>query len=195
LEYWEVKNEEQEKTMKSKTIALLCASFAVLVCTQASFSKPPDQSDSRVQIGFSIAPVPLNLVRKNRALVGLGSYLVNAVGGCNDCHTHPNYAPGGDPYLGETEVINTAEYLAGGREFGPFTSANITPDEYGRPAGLTFEEFEHLLRTGEDPDVPGMLLQVMPWTIYGNMSQHDLRAIYEYLSSIPSLPDNPNPGP
>lgn len=180
--------------MKKKAIALLFTSFAVLVCAGASIAEPPDNADSRVQIGFRIAPVTLNLARKNRGLVGLGSYLVNAVGGCNDCHTHPSFAAGGDPYVGQTEVINASEYLAGGRVFGPFTSANITPDAYGRPAGLTFEEFEHLLRTGEDPDAPGMLLQVMPWPIYGKMSEHDLRAIYEYLSSIPSLPDNPNPG-
>jgi len=181
--------------MRSKRIALFFMSFVALIGAGASYSGPADQSGSRVQIGFGIAPVPLNLSGKNRAWVGLGSYLVNAVGGCNDCHTHPNYAAGGDPYLGQTEIINSSEYLAGGRVFGPFTSANITPDEYGLPAGLTFEEFEHLLRTGEDPDVPGMLLQVMPWTIYGKMSEHDLRAIYEYLRSIPSLPDNPNPGP
>ena len=181
--------------MRVKTVALFCTGVAALVGAAASYSGPADPSDSRVQIGFNIAPVPLNLTRKNRALVGLGSYLVNAVGGCNDCHTHPNYVAGGDPYLGQTEIINASQYLAGGRVFGPFTSANITPDANGLPAGLTFEEFEHLLRTGEDPDAPGMLLQVMPWTIYGNMSEHDLRAIYEYLSSIPSLPNNPDPGP
>ncbi|HEU5134948.1 MAG TPA: hypothetical protein VFU13_07375 [Steroidobacteraceae bacterium] len=59
-------------------------------------------------------------------------------------------------------------------------------------AGLTFEEFEHLLRTGEDQ---GRILQVMPWNVYGKMTRLDLRAIYEYLSAIPSLPDNPEPGP
>lgn len=181
--------------MKSKAIALLCAGFTALVCAGASEAGPPDKSDSRVQIGLGIAPVPLNLVRKKVGFVGLGSYLVNAVGGCNDCHTHPSYAPGGDPYLGQPEIINVSQYLAGGRVFGPFTSKNITPDQNGLPAGLTFEEFEHLMRTGEDPDAPGVLLQVMPWTIYGKMSEHDLRAIYEYLRSIPSLPDNPNPGP
>lgn len=188
-------SELQETMMKTKTIAILGTISVILGYSGATLSAPPDEADSRIQIGFSIAPVPLDLAGKNRARVGLGSYLVNAVGGCNDCHTHPNFVAGGDPYLGQAEVINASEYLAGGRVFGPFTSANITPDEYGRPAGLTFEEFEHLLRTGEDPDVPGMLLQVMPWPIYGNMSDNDLRAIYEYLSAIPSLPDNPNPGP
>ncbi len=31
----------------------------------------------------------------------------------------------------------------------------------------------------------GSLLQVMPWPTVQNMSDHDLRAIYEYLSAIP----------
>jgi len=150
-------------------------------------------SNSRVAVGYRINPVELNLRGKNRFLVGLGSYLVNAGGGCNDCHTHPSFAPGGDPFQGETEIINTEQFLAGGRQFGPITSANITPDENGRPAGLTFEEFEHLLRTGREPS--GEILQVMPWNVYGNLTRMDLRAIYEYLSAIPSLPDNPNPGP
>jgi len=42
-----------------------------------------DNSDSRIEQGFDIAPVPLNLEGKNRALVGLGSYIVNAQGDCN----------------------------------------------------------------------------------------------------------------
>ena len=148
---------------------------------------------SRAAVGYRINPVELRLRGKNRLLVGLGSYLVNAGGGCNDCHTHPSFAPGGDPFKGETEIINTAQFLTGGRQFGPTTSANITPDENGRPAGLTFEEFEHLLRTGEEED--GEILQVMPWNVYGKLTRFDLRAIYEYLSAIPSLPDNPEPGP
>ena len=148
---------------------------------------------SRVAVGYRINPVELRLRGKNRFLVGLGSYLVNAGGGCNDCHTHPSFAPGGDPFMGETEIINTAQFLTGGRQFGPVTSANITPDENGRPAGLTFEQFENLLRTGREDN--GEILQVMPWNVYGKMTRLDLRAIYEYLSAIPSLPDNPEPGP
>ena len=30
----------------------------------------------------------------------------------------------------------------------------------------------------------------MPWPVYGQMTDTDLRAIYEYLRSIPSLPSN-----
>jgi len=150
---------------------------------------------SRAAIGLRISPVPLGLHGKNRALVGLGSYLVNAAGGCNDCHTRPSYAPGGDPYQGEPTRINADQYLTGGRQFGPITSRNITPDAHGLPAGLTFEEFERALRAGRDPDDPGRILQVMPWPVYQHLLGLDLRAIYEYLSAIPSRPDNPNPGP
>src|SRR5262245_29647079 len=70
-----------------------------------------NNSQSRVKIGFQIAPVHLNLHKKNRARVGFGSYLVNAVGGCNDCHTCPSYADGGKPYLGQDPKINATNYL------------------------------------------------------------------------------------
>jgi hypothetical protein len=143
--------------------------------------------DERIARGFAIAPVPLNLNGKNRAFVGLGSYIVNAQGGCNDCHTNPPYAAGGDPFMGQPLKINAARYLAGGTPFGPtLMSANITPDAMGLPAGLTFQEFLHVMRTGDDPDEPGEKLQVMPWPVYGQLRWGDLRAVYEYLRAIPS---------
>jgi hypothetical protein len=157
-----------------------------------------DNGASQIQRGFEIAPVPLNLTGKNRALVGLGSYIVNAQGGCNDCHTHPSYVPNNGPYLGVPYKINADQYLTGGRQFppSPFTSRNLTPDPItGLPAGLTLDQFLNVLHTGQDPDNPGQLLQIMPWPVYGHMVDRDLSAIYEYLSAIPSKPDNPNPGP
>ena len=113
-----------------------------------------DPELDRILKGFEIAPVPLNMRNRNKDLVGLGSYIVNAQGGCNDCHTNPPYAPGGDPFLGEPKQINTEHYLAGGQHFGPFVSANITPDSNGLPHGLTLPEFRSVLRTGHDPDHP-----------------------------------------
>src|SRR5438445_11326947 len=44
-----------------------------------------DRNESRIQQGLEIAPVPLNLGGKNRPLVGLGSYSVNAPVHCNAC--------------------------------------------------------------------------------------------------------------
>jgi hypothetical protein len=149
--------------------------------------------------GFEIAPVKLNLTGKDWALVGLGSYIVNTTG-CNDCHTHPNWATGGNPFMGQPEQINTAQYLSGGRQFttpaGMFTSADITPDSKGRPAGLTLAGFLEVMHYGHDPrDPPGDLLQVMSWPLYRYKTDRELYAIYEYLRAIPSLPNNPLPGP
>ena len=105
----------------------------------------------RILVGYKINPVPLNLSHKNQDLVGLGSYMVNAVGGCSDCHTNPTYLPGGDPFLGQPKVVNAQHFLAGGQHFGPFVSRNLTP-ENGLPAGHTFAEFRTILRTGKDFD-------------------------------------------
>lgn len=141
-------------------------------------------ADSRVAIGLRIAPVPLNLDGKPVGKVGLGSYIVNAQGGCNDCHTNPPYAAGGNPYQGQQMMVNAAHYLAGGMAFGPFTSKNITPDASGKPAGLTLDQFVHLMRTGVDPS-DNQILQVMPWPVYGQMRDKDLEAVWWYLSAIP----------
>jgi hypothetical protein len=147
---------------------------------------------TKVDIGRRIAPVPLNLKGKDPTRVYLGSYILNAQGGCNDCHTNPSYAPGGDPFQGQPEKINSAPYLAGGKHFGPFTvSANLTPDGTGKPAGLTLREFITVLRTGHDPEDPDEILQVMPWPVYGKMSENDLKNVYEFLRAIPHA----EPGP
>jgi len=171
--------------------------LATLLCGSAVRAQQLDQ----ILRGYEIAAnqgIPLNLKGKDWALVGLGSYLVNSTG-CNDCHTHPNWATGGNPYMGQPEQINTDVYLSGGRIFGPLTapiakSANITPAEKGRPAGLSLPEFLKVIRTGQDPDT-GRLLQVMPWPLYRWKTDLELTAMYEYLRAIPSLPDNPMPGP
>ncbi len=142
---------------------------------------------ARIRKGLQIAPVELDLQDKNRSLVGLGSYIVNGQGGCNDCHTNPSYKEGGDPFQGQPEQINTEGYMAGGRAFGPIISSNITPDSNGRPHGLTFAQFKQIMRTGREGDASSTPLQVMPWPVYKNMTTRDLRAIYEYLRAIPRV--------
>ncbi len=156
----------------------------------------PDPGGSRIRIGLSIAPVHLNLKGHNIALVGLGSYIVNAQGGCNDCHSCPTYAPGHNPYPPPLGVsgdgkLNGDNHLAGGvpfdlpPPFGTIHSPNLTPDSTGKPAGLTLDQFVEAIRTGHDPDDPQETLVVMPWPLFRYMTDLDLRAIYEYLSAIP----------
>jgi cytochrome c553 len=140
----------------------------------------------RIKIGLAIAPVPLDFRNRDKDLVGLGSYIVNAQAACADCHSCPTYAPGHNPFQGGDGQLNATNYLAGGVPFGPtIVSANITPDASGKPAGLEFEEYLQLIRTGHDPDEPDEILQVMPWPIFRNMNDHDILAIYTYLSAIP----------
>jgi len=176
-----------------------------------------DGDEAKVKRGFEIAPVNLTLKGKNRALVGLGSYIVNAQGECNGCHSagpQTQFVLGFNPYAGQPAKTNPDTYLGGGRDFGPYPfpasplhiiSRNLTPDAKGRTlGGDSFEEFKHIIRTGEDPDnvhpvVPGgldgSLLQIMPWPAYRDMTDRDLRAIYEYLGAIPCVagPGNAHP--
>ena len=178
-----------------------------------------DSSESEIKIGLALSPVKMNLAGKNRALVARGSYIVNAQGDCNGCHSSgpaAEFAAGGNPYFGQKPtVVNPVGFLGGGRDFGPFPapgnfphiiSRNLTPDKSGKPeGGASLEEFIHIIRTGEDMDhlhptctgapngqclpapFDGTRLQIMPWPIQAKMSDHDLEAIYEYLSTIPCV--------
>lgn len=196
-----------------------------------------NETDSTVQLGFDIAPVKLNLSGLNPALVGKGSYIVNAKTICNDCHHSPDlspadpfgFVPGHDPYLipfTSPAQVNPSSYMGGGVSFGPLPgqgiggqgplmiySRNLTPGCATAPCinplpegGHTFQDFLAIVRTGHDfdhahPACPTLgaegcifsppfnpdLLQVMPWPTFANMSDDDIRAIYEYLRAIPCI--------
>ena len=191
--------------MRAKVLALAGIAVWVAALTLTAAATRDDDhgrgdDESRIQEGLEMAPVHLDMHRKDRALVGLGSYLVNAVGDCNGCHPGPSgqYELGGDPFQGQPKRINRAAYLSGGNPlFGPFfLPRNLTPDKTGRAeGGGSFEEFKGILRTGVDPDHAhpqfGPYLQVMPWPAFQNMTDHDIRAIYEYLSAIPCIEGDP----
>jgi mono/diheme cytochrome c family protein len=212
----------QKTPLKTVVLALACLTMILFMFTIAS-ARSDNQSnsnstESRIKAGFAAAPVPLNLEGKNRALVGLGSYLVN-LGGCADCHSagpQTQFAPGGNPFFGQPEKWNSHTYLGGGRDFGPLIpgtasiiSRNLTPDKSGLPiGGDSFEMFKHTIRTGQDPDhlhpncagppnsgcllppFDGSLLQIMPWPAFQKLTDNDLRAIYEYLKAVPCVQGN-----
>jgi hypothetical protein len=148
---------------------------AALLAGAASAQETDNETinPSLVQQGFAISPIPqsqLSLHGKNLALVGYGSYIVNATGDCTGCHTFPRFynkgGPGsnpaaGDPYLGTPSTqsvngqlvanLNTSHYVAGGQCFGRFMARNLTPDPLnGLPEGLTEAEFVRVMRLGED---------------------------------------------
>jgi len=215
-------------TLASVAALTTAAVFGTLVITAPGVRADSSQTDSRIQIGYNIAPVKLKLKGLDLALVGIGSYIVNAQADCNGCHTSPDYGPeylnSNNPYFVGTKppgVVNPAAYLGGGTYFATFPGGaniftrNLTPDITGKPeGGHTLEEFMNIMRTGHDYDnahppcpqtgaegcilgppvtpLNGNVLQIMPWPTFGQMSDNDLKAIYEYLSAIPCIA---HPGP
>ena len=204
------------KRPKAVTFALFAAAMLAAFVHLSAYADDSESNDSRIRRGLEAAPVPLNMEGKDRALVGLGSYLVNIVASCDDCHSAgqaTQYAPGGNPFFGQPKIVNQATYLSGGLDFGALVpgsphivSRNLTPDKTGRPeGGRSLAEFVHIFETGEDldhlhptcsttvtqnclpPPFDGNLLQIMPWPVFQSMTMHDMQAIYEYLSAIPCI--------
>src|ERR1700676_3894164 len=119
--------------MKAKTrsislillIAAVALTFGLLSKTPVKAQSDDDgEGDSRIERGFDAAPVKLNLKGKDRALVGLGSYIVNVLVDCNGCHSAgPATQFTSNPYLRTPPFVppakvNPATYLGGGRDFG-----------------------------------------------------------------------------
>ncbi len=213
-----MKNIRIANTWLILTVAVTLAAWMTSVPARADAD---DQDQAKIRRGLQAAPVPLDLSGKNANLVGLGSYIVNVQSGCNDCHSQgpaTQFVPGGNPYFGQHPAkTNAAAYLGGGRSFGPLVpgsaeivSRNLTPNGKRQTlGGDSFEAFLTTMRTGADPDklhpacsqglntacVPapfdGALLQIMPWPVYQQLTEHDLRAVYEFLGAIPCVEDKP----
>jgi hypothetical protein len=170
----------------SRLCPLALAGFAILGVREIAMAEKKDSTDARVERGLTMAPVLLNLNGLSKRSVGLGSYLVNAVSSCADCHSCPMYVPGQSPFKGGSGALDATHYLGGGVPFGPTLKApSITPDAQGRPAGMTAAEFVQTMRTGHTPHEPNDILEIMPWPSYRRMTDEDLLAIYDYLRAIP----------
>jgi hypothetical protein len=165
-------------TFRSIPKLLFAAAASLAIVFAAMSIKAPrakaddDDTSSKIKIGFAIAPVPLNLAGRDKALVGYGSYIVNAVADCNGCHTgggppNFNYAPGHNPYFNQPPVVDPSVYLSGGMDFGPvgtptgpksypgpdIIARNLTPNKGGVPeGGMSLSEFKEIMRHGPDFD-------------------------------------------
>ena len=72
-------DERQDPTVRASSATVLLAALGLVgvMATQGA-SQGPGGDEAKIKTGFAIAPVPLDLSGKNPALVGLGSYIVNA---------------------------------------------------------------------------------------------------------------------
>lgn len=158
------------RTVKAAALALSITGTIALVSVQLASTRvhaqaTSDSADAQVVIGWRIAPSFINAQGKDPALVGLGSFIVNAQAGCNGCHgSNPanQYLPTNNPYFLSPPNIGPAKYdqatyLNGGQNFGPvgpgivtdvnsplyagpglgpnIISRNLTPDHTGNPEG------------------------------------------------------------
>jgi cytochrome c553 len=104
-----------------------------------------------------------------------GSYLVNSIGACGNCHARDSAA-------------NRTPDLAGGLEIndaqvGLIVMPNITPDPETGIGKWTDAEVVVGLRDGKRPD-GSIIGPPMPIPVYRQMSDHDAEAIAVYLLSL-----------
>ncbi len=119
-------------------------------------------------------------------VVNYGRYLVNA-SSCIECHTK----------VDKGALIAGTEY-GGGREF-PFPdgsvvrSGNISSDKETGIGKWKRETFLALFHAHSDSTTlhttlkPGDFNSIMPWTMYGKMTDEDLNAVFAYLMTVPAV--------
>jgi mono/diheme cytochrome c family protein len=119
---------------------------------------------------------PVKATVKADTTAAYGKHLVMAVANCNECHTKRN---GIGDYVGQP--------LAGGTEFEEegkptLISPNLTPHPSSRIYGWSQETFIQRFRLGKL--IP---YSHMPWQSYGRMTDLELKAIYNYLRTLPPV--------
>jgi mono/diheme cytochrome c family protein len=122
------------------------------------------------------------------AQVAHGKYLVQ-LGGCTDCHTpgHLLGKPDMSRFLGGSDVGLEVPGL------GVFVAPNLTPDKVTGLGNWTKDQIAAAIQTGVRPD-GRILAPIMPWRAYAGLRKSDVRAIVEYLSSLPAI-SHKVPGP
>lgn len=75
------------------------------------------------------------------------------------------------------------EDLAGGPE--PGEGLNLTPGD--ELATWTEADFITTMRTGKAPDGKELDNEIMPWRTFSNMTDDELKAIWQYVQSVPAV--------
>jgi len=124
-------------------------------------------------LGACAQPAPGEMTEEQ--LVARGEYLVNNIGGCNDCHT-PITPQGPDM---------TQALQGGALIFAPTIPmpwAPVAPPLAGIPAHYTEEQFIAFMQTGVRPDGSRPLPPMPPF----RFNEEDARATTAYIATVPS---------
>jgi hypothetical protein len=147
-----------------------------------------------------------------------GSYLVRT-SGCHDCHTPLKMGPNGPepdmsrmlsghpegfkidrpaapPAGWEHGMVAAPTSTAFSGDWGVSFTANLTPDQNTGLGIWTEEMFVKAIRSGRHYGVSRPILPPMPWAVYRNMTDDDLKAVFAYLRTIPAVKNRvPDPIP
>jgi hypothetical protein len=169
---------------------------------------PADSAPDSLSIARGMAIRPLDepkadeLSSSDYALVGRGSYLVNALAHCSDCHTNParDFDKTSPTYL----KIKTERHLGGGFAFNVFpglaetlgVARTMAPNLKGESNGFFRAEpsdhgrFLAAMTAGWTQARDGSLRTLqwpMPVRNFAWLTPSDLEAIYTYLVTLPVL--------
>lgn len=146
---------------------------------------PKSSSDFPMNFIINTIPKKANLSRmpEKTDVVSYGKYLVFAAG-CIECHTKAN----------KGNLIAGTEF-GGGREFplpdgSTVRSSNISPDLETGIGNWTKEQYINLFHIRSDSTImntklmPGDFNTIMPWTMFGKITDEDLTAMFEYLKTV-----------
>ncbi len=180
------------KKILTITAIAVFISAAIIACTNISENDKPNAA--------------VTDKKEAAAQIARGEYLVNTVG-CDDCHSPKKMGPNGPeliaelrlsgfPKTGKLPEIDTKSVQKGWALMSPDLTAavgpwgisyaaNITPDETGL-GNWKEENFIRAIREGKAKGLAGSrtLLPPMPWFVYKNMTDEDLKAIFAYLKTI-----------
>lgn len=161
-------------------------SIVAYLRTLKPIENKPAESKPDFPFNFIINTIPKKATPTKRPadsdVLASGKYLVN-IAGCVECHTQ----------VDQGQII-AEKMFAGGREFalpsGLLITPNITPDKETGIGNLTKEAFIARFRAYADSSYkphkvgPTDFQTIMPWTMYGGMTEQDLGAIYTYLMTL-----------
>lgn len=146
---------------------------------------PESKSDFPMNLIINTIPKKAELGKRPPItnFISYGNYITNAAG-CMECHTQSD----------KGVLIEGAEF-GGGREFlipngSIVRSSNITPDKETGIGTWTEAIFVERFKSRSDSATLNTTLSkdefntVMPWTMYGKMTEEDLKAIYAYLKTV-----------
>ena len=186
-------------------IAILLSGLAIALFNQCSEKKADDVTSNSEEFPTQTATSYGGF----ESQIKWGEHLV-IIGGCNDCHTpkkmtprgpvldtalwlsgHPAKMPGIDVDRKAMEskgLVVTMDLTEWVGPWGVSYTANLTPDDTGT-GNWTEEQFFRALREGKYKGLAGSrsLLPPMPWEMYRNMTDSEIRAIFAYLKSIKAV--------